>query len=88
MRRFLTMALVALALASPAGAHKTYCGHGAIQWSVWSYGQQIYYREAFVAETSGPNNTHTHQYVTQSANALWVPWRYVHTHFRNCGDPA
>lgn len=96
-KKFILLAAVAAALAigaqlagvpfggpPPANAHASgWCAHGTKSWTVWSYGQQVYYREVFLGDTSSGGN-HIHRYRTDGASGLWEPWRVIHYHDRVC----
>ncbi len=86
MKRWLTIVSVAVAvlvLSGNAGAHTSYCGHGTKTWSVWSYGQQIDYREVYLWSAESVNGDHKHTYRTQYAQ-IWQPWTTIHSHTRIC----
>jgi len=89
MTRLLLVLLAAsicwAAYSQPASAHKAgWCGHTSVYWTVWSYGQQIEYREVYKYDYYS-GGVHFHVVSTLSNQAGTLNWTLIHQHHRACG---
>ena len=79
--------LSSLALLAPGKAESHLGGNCSTItkfWQVWSYGIYIYYRQLYLGDMGGTNNTAYRRYRTDSTVGGKQPWVVVDYHTRAC----